>query len=61
MAAQAALEIQRRRRAELEAQVKAAEVAKAAELAKLRVELPEPEKSLEKSLLNRRFGPRMGR
>jgi hypothetical protein len=38
-----------------------AELAKAGELAKFQMELPGPEKSLEKSLLNRRLGPRMGR
>lgn len=58
MAAQAALEVQRRRRCELEAQVKAAELAKAV---KPRMELPGLEKSLEKTLLDRAFRPRMGR
>jgi hypothetical protein len=67
MAGLAALEIHRRRKCELEAQVKAVEVARVAELAKLRVELPGPEKSLEKSLektlLDKPFkrGIRLGR
>jgi len=55
MAAQAALEIQRRRVGELEAQMKAAA------LVKPRMELPGLEKSLEKSLLDRAFRPRIGR
>lgn len=55
MAAQAALEIQRRRKCEMEAQ------AKAAALLKPRMELPGLEKSLEKSLLDKAFRPRMGR
>lgn len=55
MAAQAALEIQRRRKCEVEAQ------AKAAALLKPRMELPGLEKSLEKSLLDKAFRPRMGR
>lgn len=57
MAAQAALEVQRRRNYELEAQMKV----KAAELLKPRMELPTLEKSLEKTLLNRAFRPRIGR
>jgi len=57
MAAHAALEVQRRRKYELEAQMKV----KAAELLKPRLELPTLEKSLEKTLLNRAFRPRIGR
>ncbi len=60
MAAQAVLEIGRRRKCELEAQMKAAALVKPA-LEKPRMELPGLEKSLEKTLLDRAFRPRMGR
>jgi len=55
MAAQAALEVQRRRRCELEVLVKAAAQEKA------RMELPGLDRGLEKSLLNRAFRPSIGR
>ena len=57
MAAQAALEIQRRRRCELEALTKVAAKEKA------RMELPGPDQGLEKTLLDKPFkrGIRMGR
>lgn len=58
MAAQAVLEVGRRRKCELEAQVKAAELAKAV---KPRMDLPGLEKSLEKTLIDKAFRPRMGR
>lgn len=58
MAAQAVLEVQRRRKCELEAQAKAAELAKTV---KPRMDLPGLEQRLEKTLLDKAFRPRMGR
>ena len=55
MAGQAALEVHRRRMGELDAQVKAAA------LAKPKMGLPGLEKSLEKTLLDRTFRPGLGR